>query len=126
MSTPPPKTVRLRRRARDRVGRAPVAVAAGLALAATAGFAGRGLWAGAGRPAAATAAVPVSAAKVVRTDVSSRQVVPGTLEYLGTLGVIDEVGPGVVTWLPSAGSLVRRGQALFQLAGQPVILFYGP
>jgi peptidoglycan hydrolase-like protein with peptidoglycan-binding domain len=68
----------------------------------------------------------VSAARVVRADVSSRQVVAGTLEYLGAFGVVDESGPGVVTWLPSVGGLVRRGQALFQLAGQPVTLFYGP
>jgi peptidoglycan hydrolase-like protein with peptidoglycan-binding domain len=101
-------------------------VAAGLALAATAGFAGRGLWAGAGRPAAATAAVPVSAAMVVRADVSERQVVAGTLGYQGAFGVIDEAGPGIATWLPQVGAVLRRGQVLCQVAGQPVTLFYGP
>jgi peptidoglycan hydrolase-like protein with peptidoglycan-binding domain len=103
-----------------------VAVAAGLALAATAGFAGRGLWAGAGRPAAATAPVPVSAAAVVRTDVSERQVVPGILGYQGAFSVIDESGQGIVTWLPPAGAVLRRGQVLCQVAGRDVALFYGP
>jgi peptidoglycan hydrolase-like protein with peptidoglycan-binding domain len=102
-----------------------VAVAAGLALAATAGFAGRGLWQDAARPAAAQAAVPVAAARVVTTDVSERQVVPGTLGYQGAFSVIDESGPGIVTWLPPAGAVVRRGQSLCQVAGQPVTLFYG-
>jgi len=102
-----------------------VAVAAGPALAATAGFAGRGLWAGAGRPAAAPAAVPVSVAKVVRADVSERQVVAGTLGYQGAFGVIDEAGPGIATWLPPAGAVLRRGQVVCQVAGQPVTLFYG-
>jgi HlyD family secretion protein len=111
MSTPPRNTA--------------VAAVAGLALAAAAGFAARELWPGATRSAAATAAVPVAAAAVVRTDVSQRQVVAGTLGYLGAYSAIDESGPGIVTWLPPAGGVVRRGQALFALAGQPVTLFYG-
>lgn len=119
MSTPP----------RDgRASRVPVMAAAGLALVA-AGFAGRGLWPGTARPATATAgagAVPVSAAQVVRTSVSERQVVAGTLGYLGDFSAIDETGPGIVTWLPPAGSVIRRGQVLFTLEGQPVTLFYGP
>ena len=112
MSTPPRKTA--------------VVAAAGLAIAATAGFAGRGLWPGAARPATAGAAVPVATAKVVRTDVSQRQVVAGTLGYLGAYRAIDESVPGVVTWLPPAGGVVRRGQALFAVSGQPVTLLYGP
>jgi peptidoglycan hydrolase-like protein with peptidoglycan-binding domain len=103
-----------------------VIAAAGLALAAAVGFTVRGQWPGVARQAAATAAVPVAAAHVIRTDVSERQVVPGTLGYLGAYSAIDESGPGVVTWLPSVGRIVRRGQVLFALAGQPVTLLYGP
>jgi peptidoglycan hydrolase-like protein with peptidoglycan-binding domain len=119
MSTPP-------RDRRGRAGRVPAVATAGLVLAASAGFAARGLWAGGSRTAAAAAGVPVAVASVRRTDVTERQVVAGTLGYLGAYSVIDETGPGIVTWLPSAGSVVRRGQALFRLAGQPVTLFYGP
>lgn len=117
---PPPKMP-----PRKVAGRAPVIAAAGIALAA-AGFAARGMWPGGARPASASSAVPVAVAKVVRTDVSQRQVVPGTLGYRGAFSVIDESGPGIVTWLPSAGGVVRRGQALFRIAGQPVTLLYGP
>ena len=106
-------------------GRAPVVVVAGLALAAAAGFAARGAWPGAARPATA-AAVPVPTATVVRTDVSESQVVAGTLGYQGAFSVVNELGAGIVTWLPSTGSVIRRGHVLFQLAGQPVFLLYGP
>ena len=100
-------------------------VVAGLALAAAAGFAARGLWPGAARTATAAAAVPVSTAAIVRTDVSARQVVGGTLGYQGAFSVVNELGDAILTWLPAPGSIVRRGQVLFQLAGQPVFLLYG-
>jgi peptidoglycan hydrolase-like protein with peptidoglycan-binding domain len=103
-----------------------VIVVAGLALAAAAGFTVRGLWPGAARPATATAAIPVPTAAIVRTDVSERQVVGGTLGYQGAFSVVNELGDGIVTWLPAPGSIVRRGQALFQLSGTPVTLLYGP
>lgn len=98
----------------------------GVALAAAAGFAARGIWTGQARPAVAGQNVPVSVAAVVRTNVSARQLVAGTLGYQGSFGIVDELGAGVITWLPGGGSLVRRGQALFQVAGQPVFLLYGP
>jgi peptidoglycan hydrolase-like protein with peptidoglycan-binding domain len=110
---------------RGKRGRAPVVVVAGLALAAAAGFTVRGLWPGAARPATA-AAVPVPTAAIVRADVSARQVVGGTLGYQGAFSVVNELGDGILTWLPAPGSIVRRGQALFQLSGTPVTLLYGP
>jgi peptidoglycan hydrolase-like protein with peptidoglycan-binding domain len=100
--------------------------AGGLVLAAGAGLAAVSLWPGEGRPAQASAAVPVAVAAVVRTDVSARQVVSGILGYRGSFSVVNELPAGVVTWLPGPGRIVRRGQALFQLAGQPVTLLYGP
>jgi HlyD family secretion protein len=102
-----------------------VLVVTGVALAAAAGFAARGLWSGQAPSGTATQNVPVSTATVVRTDVSARQLVAGTLGYQGSFSVVDELGAGVVTWLPSAGSIVARGQVLFQVAGQPAILLYG-
>jgi peptidoglycan hydrolase-like protein with peptidoglycan-binding domain len=94
-------------------------------LAATAGFAAHGLWPCAAHQAAGTtSAVPVATATVVRTDLSARQEVAGTLGYLGSYRAVSEAA-GVLTWLPAPGSVVRRGQPLFQLAGQPVTLLYG-
>ena len=111
------------RPARARPRGAPV-LAAAVAVAATAGFAAHGLWGGGSRP-AVTTAVPVSDAPVVRTDLSSRQQVPGTLGYQGFFTVASELDGGILSWLPAAGATVRRGQPLFGVSGQPVTLLYG-
>jgi peptidoglycan hydrolase-like protein with peptidoglycan-binding domain len=70
--------------------------------------------------------VPVAAATVVRTDVSARQVIAGTISYVGFYAVSNELPSGIVTWLPSPGTVVRRGQPLCQVSGQPTTLLYGP
>jgi peptidoglycan hydrolase-like protein with peptidoglycan-binding domain len=103
----------------------PLLAAAGVAAAAAAvGFGAHGLWGSSSRP-VVTTAVPVSAAPVVRTDLSSRQQVPGTLGYQGFYIVASELDSGILTSLPSVGATVRRGQALFAVAGQPAVLLYG-
>lgn len=116
-----------RDRSASKAARGPAVLAVGIVLAAAAGFATRGLWPGAARPATVgvAVAVPVATATVVRTDVAASQVVAGTLGYLGAFSVVNEAAAGVVTWLPSAGGVVRRGQPLFGLSGQPVFLLYG-
>jgi peptidoglycan hydrolase-like protein with peptidoglycan-binding domain len=96
----------------------------GVALAAAAGFGARGLWPGGPHP-AATATVPVATAVVVRTDLSARQPVAGTLGYLGLFTVASEADGGLLTWLPAPGDVVRRGRPLFAVDGQPVTLLYG-
>ena len=115
-AVPPPPLTR---------GRRPLAVAVtAVALAAAAGFAARGLWPGGTHPPVAPA-VTVATALVVRTDLSARQLVAGTLGYQGMLTVASESGGGIITWLPAAGDIVRRGQPLFAVDGQPVTLLYG-
>jgi peptidoglycan hydrolase-like protein with peptidoglycan-binding domain len=119
--TEPPPTVPLPPLAR---GRRPLAVAVtGVALAAAAGFAARGLWTGGAQPPAAPT-VTSATALVIRTDLSARQLVVGTLGYQGAFTVVSESG-GIITWLPAQGGVVRRGQPLFALDGQPVTLLYG-
>jgi peptidoglycan hydrolase-like protein with peptidoglycan-binding domain len=94
-------------------------------LATAAGFAAHGRWPSAGHPAAAVAAVGVATVTVIRTDVSSRQVVAGTLGYAGFFAVSSELPAGILTWLPSPGTMVARGQPLFQVSGQRATLLYG-
>ncbi len=107
------------------VRRRPAAIAVtGIALAAVAGFAARGLWPGGTHP-AVTAAVPVATAPVLRTDLSARQQVAGTLGYLGFFTVANQASGGLLTWLPAPGDVVRRGHPLFAADGQPVTLLYG-
>jgi peptidoglycan hydrolase-like protein with peptidoglycan-binding domain len=94
-------------------------------LAAGAGFAA-GSWPAGPARSASGAAVPVATAMVIRTDISARQVVSGTLGYQGSFTVANELPAGIITWLPATGQVIRRGQALYQLAGQNVTLLYGP
>jgi peptidoglycan hydrolase-like protein with peptidoglycan-binding domain len=116
VAAPPPPPAR---------GRRPLAVAVtGVALAAAAAFAARGLWPGGTHPPVASA-VSVATALVVRTDLSARQLVSGTLGYQGIFTVASESGGGIITWLPAEGDVIRRGQPLFAVDGQPVTLLYG-
>ena len=111
-------------RARRARGGRPLIVLTGAALAVAAGFAARGLWPAGPHPAAGPD-VPVATATVLRTDLSARQPVAGTLGYLGSFTVASEAGGGLLTWLPAPGDVARRGQPLFAVDGQPVTLLYG-
>ena len=111
--------------ARVRSRAVPLLTAAGVAAAAAVGFAAHGLGGDGAHP-AMTAAVPVAAAPVVRTDLSARQQVAGTLGYQGFYTVASEADSGILTWLPGIGATVRRGQPLFTVSGQPTTLLYGP
>lgn len=61
---------------------------------------------------------------VVRTDLAATLALDGTLGY-GVERPVKGGGPGRVTWLPAAGAVVSRGDALFRVDDRPVTLFYG-
>jgi hypothetical protein len=70
----------------------------------------------------------ISTRRVERTSVSSQTQVTGTLGYAGSWTVSApavEPGQAVYTMLPSAGRIVRRGQRLFTIDGEPTLLLYG-
>jgi hypothetical protein len=98
-----------------------VALAAGLALAWRAGVFSRTPSAAAGQqgpPAPATALV-------ARQDIAATTPVTATLGYGGSWTVLGQ-GVGTLTWLPSAGRVIREGQALYRTDnGTPVVLLYG-
>jgi len=71
------------------------------------------------------AAVSVTTSPVVRTDIVSRQQLPGTLTYAGSYTVVNQAGPGVFTTVPIPGAVVTRGQVLYRVNGQAITLFYG-
>jgi peptidoglycan hydrolase-like protein with peptidoglycan-binding domain len=122
------ETVPARRRARTGLLAATLVVA----LLAAGGWAAvRG--GGPGRP-AAVPEIPTGTAVVARTDVVSRQQVPGTLGYEGGFTVVGHGGGadgggqaqgGIVTRLPAPGAVLRRGRAVYELDGRPVPLWYG-
>jgi peptidoglycan hydrolase-like protein with peptidoglycan-binding domain len=72
----------------------------------------------------ATAAAPVATAQVQRQDLSGRTKVAGELGYAGSASVQSPVS-GRITWLPQAGTVVRRGGTLLAVDNQPVQLLYG-
>jgi hypothetical protein len=71
-----------------------------------------------GAPATATTAV-------TRKDISATTPVTATLGYAGSYMVTGQ-GGGTLTWLPSAGQVIRQGQVLYETDnGSPVVLLYG-
>lgn len=100
---------------------APVALATVAAVLVTGGTAP---WAA--RP-AHTAASPVvtGSAPVVRADLTSTIQVTGSLGYAGSYTIVNQAAGTAYTTLPAAGATIRRGQALYEVDGTPVILFYG-
>jgi peptidoglycan hydrolase-like protein with peptidoglycan-binding domain len=57
--------------------------------------------------------------------VVERQQVAGTLGYGDSLTVVGQTRGGVVTRVPAVGAVIRRGQALYEVDGRPVPLWYG-
>ncbi len=62
---------------------------------------------------------------VVRTDVAAREQVGGTLGYAGQRQIVHPGPPGVLTAAPAPGTVVERGQSLYEVDGHPVRLLYG-
>jgi peptidoglycan hydrolase-like protein with peptidoglycan-binding domain len=87
--------------------------------------AGAGWWL---RSAPATPAVashvPTGVVTVARTDLSTTNIVSGTLGYVGIFRVYTP-DTGTITWLPQPGQIVERGRPVFAIDNRPVRLFYG-
>jgi multidrug efflux pump subunit AcrA (membrane-fusion protein) len=70
-------------------------------------------------------APPPATATVTRHDLSATMPVTATLGYADAYTVTGH-GGGTLTWLPSAGQVIRQGQVLYQTDnGSPVVLLYG-
>ena len=96
--------------------------ATGVAAAAVAGAA-VGLGGTAAGTGSDTGPVPATA-PVTRATLTQTQQVNGTLDY-GAPVTVNGPGNGVITWLPAAGAVIRRGMAVYKADNQPVSLFYG-
>jgi hypothetical protein len=72
-----------------------------------------------------SAGAPTTTRLVTRQDLSSATPVNATLGYAGSYSVSGK-GSGTLTWLPSAGQVIRQGQVLYKTDnGNPVVLLYG-
>ncbi|MGB8876420.1 MAG: hypothetical protein WCD11_08890, partial [Solirubrobacteraceae bacterium] len=64
------------------------------------------------------------AATVQRRDLVETDTESGTLSYADPQTVYDRLS-GTITWLPVIGQAISRGQVLFDVDNEPVILLYG-
>jgi putative peptidoglycan binding protein len=62
--------------------------------------------------------------KVERRTLAEHLTATGTIGYAGETTVLARLS-GTVTALPAIGDVVRRGERLYALAGEPVLLMYG-
>jgi hypothetical protein len=105
--------------------RVPVSLLAAVAFAAT--LASAVLWAATRQTPGAYPAATSTAqtATLVRTDVAARSLQAGTLGYAEDW-VLANPGPGgVLTAVPAPGTVVARGQPLYEVDGQPARLLFG-
>lgn len=94
-----------------------IAVAAAVAAAAM-GFGG-------GPPATPAGTAPeLATAAVTRATLTQTQQVNGTLDF-GEPVTVNGPGSGVITWLPAAGAVIRRGKPVYKVDNRPVSLYYG-
>ncbi|WP_433301704.1 peptidoglycan-binding protein [Actinoplanes sp. CA-030573] len=63
-------------------------------------------------------------ADIARERLVDRETHDGTLGHGATIALASR-GSGTVTWLPTAGSTITRGKALYRLDNRPVVLLYG-
>ncbi|WP_344949031.1 peptidoglycan-binding protein [Sphaerisporangium flaviroseum] len=109
---------------RRRRGRGRAAVVAGGAalLAAAVAAAAIGVGGETGTPAAQR--TPPATAKVARTTLTETKTVDGTLGY-GETTTVTGRSQGTITWLPSPGSTIKRGRAVYSVDADRVPLLYG-
>ncbi|MFI6759301.1 efflux RND transporter periplasmic adaptor subunit [Micromonospora sp. NPDC050417] len=98
----------------------PAVVLAGLVAAAGIVWTGRGSTA----PPVAEEPTGVQSIALVKQDISTSQSLSGSLGY-GTPRMVKGGKDATVTWLPSPGTSVKRGQQLYRIDDRPVPLFYG-
>lgn len=98
-----------------------VGVAVAFALAGTAAYAL--LFRAAPLPAAQQPRPPQTAT-IVTTDLSNTVSISGTLDYGAATTLIGRK-TGTLTWLPTVGTVVGRGQRLYAVDAKPVMLFLG-
>ncbi|QKW13617.1 hypothetical protein [Verrucosispora sp. NA02020] len=66
----------------------------------------------------------VATTPIARRDLSTTRTLPGSIGYGPTRPLAGHL-TATVTWLPKAGTTVKRGGQLFRADDRPVVLFYG-
>jgi hypothetical protein len=74
--------------------------------------------------AAGKSSAPAGSAIVKRRNLVQTDTEAGTLSYANPQTVYDRLS-GTITWVPTVGQVIRAGEALFRVNGDPVILMDG-
>jgi peptidoglycan hydrolase-like protein with peptidoglycan-binding domain len=99
--------------------------AIGGAAAVAAGVAGAALLAGGGHAGPEPARAAVGATAAVERNLVDRETLTGKLGYTGA-GMLNAVAAGVITWLPSEGAVMHRGDTLYRADNvRAAFLLYG-
>jgi hypothetical protein len=106
-----------RRRRRGFIGLVPALLVAGLVVGLVAARSG-------GHRSASWDGIPPSTAAIVRGTLTGVTQIQGTLEYADRR-TVTAGGSGVVTELPGPGTWIGRGQVLYRVDDQPVVLLSG-
>jgi hypothetical protein len=98
----------------------------GAAVVVVLAVGGGTMWAASGgEPETGRPGLPkVQIAAVTRTDLADTRTEAGALGY-GTARALKGAKEGVVTWLPAGGTTIARGQPLYRVNDQPVVMFVG-
>ncbi len=96
-----------------------IAVGAGVALVVTDPFSSSS-----SAGAAVGSSYHTSSAPVTVQSLSSQTPVSATLGKAGSYSVVNQA-QGTITALPAVGQVVRQGQVLYAVSGNPVVLLYG-
>ncbi|MCP2327105.1 peptidoglycan hydrolase-like protein with peptidoglycan-binding domain [Hamadaea flava] len=107
----------MRRRILTGLGTAAVVLAIGVAVVAAKGI-------GSGPSAPSAAKLPPATATVTRQTLVDSQTESGELGYGDSVQVNGKL-PGTITALPAQNAAVRRGQPIYRVDNNPVVLLYG-
>lgn len=85
------------------------------------------LAAGQGKSPSGAGATSLGTEKIVKTTLLDARTANGTLGFGSPVDAqfISKSRSGIVTWIAPEGSVISRGQPLYAIDGQPVVLFYG-
>ncbi|MQA98000.1 MAG: hypothetical protein GEV11_26565 [Streptosporangiales bacterium] len=97
---------------------------AGIVLVATGGGAAYAVYSGVNEPAPKASAGPAATEQIRRGDVVQRTTATGTLGYADSFD-LTAARSGTVTYVPTEGATVKRGQTLYGVDRTPVTLMYG-
>jgi hypothetical protein len=75
--------------------------------------------------ASAAASVSTSSTAIVRTDLATTTQAAGTLGYVGSYVVVNQVEGRAITALPAVGARLARGDTAYEVDGRGIPLLYG-